>query len=136
MIITVKRDIFKETLTHGIMYVDDLFECFTLEDKDRILENDGIKVFGDTAIPRGKYKVTIDFSNRFKKNMIHILNVPKFEGVRIHSGNYPSDTEGCILIGKIRNKDSIGNSRSAVEGLFNKVKLAIDKNEIVEIEIK
>jgi hypothetical protein len=88
MNIVLKREIFKDNLTHGILFVNDKFECYTLEDTDRNLENGGVKVQNKTAIPKGTYKVTIDFSNRFQKRMMLLLKVPQFTGIRIHAGNH------------------------------------------------
>jgi hypothetical protein len=136
MNIVLKREIFKDNLTHGILFVNDKFECYTLEDTDRNLENGGVKVQNKTAIPKGTYKVTIDFSNRFQKRMMLLLKVPQFTGIRIHAGNVETETEGCVLLGQTRNKDSIGNSRLAVDKLFNQVELAINNKEQVEIKIE
>jgi hypothetical protein len=101
------------------MTVDGKWECYTLEDKER-----EIKIKSETAIPKGTYKVIINQSNRFKKLLPLLLNVPNFEGVRIHPGNSNHDTEGCILVGRTRSKDFIGQSRKAFESLFAKMKLA------------
>lgn len=100
--------------------------CFTLEDTDRGLkQTDSLfsikarKLFGITAIPAGRYEVVLNYSNRFKKYMPQILNVPGFEGVRIHCGNKPEDTEGCILVGMEKeNPDAIGKSRIAYDKLM------------------
>ena len=73
---------------YGKLFVDKLFFGETLEDKDRYLEFDGDKVFGDTAIPRGRYRVTLSPSQRFGRVMPEIHDVPDFTGVRIHGGNY------------------------------------------------
>jgi hypothetical protein len=83
----------------GGFYIDDRWCYYTLEDTDRKLEEGGVKIAGKTAIPRGRYKVTISWSNRFKRLMPHILDVPQFVGIRIHAGNTPENTEGCPLIG-------------------------------------
>ena len=99
MKLEVNRKEFFEDRTIGGMYIDSKWFCYTLEDKDRKLEDSGIKIPKETAIPRGKYKCTISYSNRFHKLMPHILDVPEFTGIRIHPGNTPDDTEGCILIG-------------------------------------
>ena len=95
MLIEVKRFEFKDTHTIGKLYIDGVYECYTLEDVVR----NGSKVIGKTAIPTGEYKVIIDASVRFKQDMPHILDVPNFTGVRIHSGNTSAHTEGCILLG-------------------------------------
>ena len=73
---------------YGKLFVDKLFFGETLEDKDRYLEFDGDKVDGDTAIPRGRYRVTLSPSQRFGRVMPEIHDVPDFTGVRIHGGNY------------------------------------------------
>ena len=105
MNIQVKRTIFNPSCTLGEMSVNGNFFAYTLEDTFRELEPDGSnKVFGSTAIPCGTYNVITDFSTHFGKTMIHILDVPFFEGVRVHGGNTDADTEGCILIGAQTNK--------------------------------
>lgn len=103
--------------TIGELYVNGVFECYTLEDVER-----AVKIKNETAIAKGKYKVVITYSNRFKRDLPLLLNVPNFEGVRIHSGNTNHDTEGCILVGLTRSKDFIGNSRKAFAKLFDKLK--------------
>lgn len=105
--------------TIGELYIDGKFECYTLEDIER-----DVKIKSETAIPKGTYKVMITLSNRFKKYMPLLLNVPNFEGVRIHSGNTNHDTEGCILVGQTRSKDFIGQSRKAFDKLFKKLETA------------
>lgn len=121
MLITVKRLYKTENSTIGELLVDGVFECFTLEDKER-----DVKIKGETAIPKGTYKIIINESNRFKRQLPLLLNVPNFEGVRIHSGNSNHDTEGCILVGQSRHKNYIGQSRKAFEKLFKKMQKAKD----------
>lgn len=121
--------------TIGKLYVDGVFFAYTLEDVDRQLESGGKKIQGETAIPRGSYKVIIDFSNRFQKQMMHILNVPGFEGIRIHAGNTDKDTEGCILLGKVRSDNAVFNSREAVNALFDKVRAALSAGQEVNLEV-
>lgn len=121
MKITLKRYEFKDTYTVGHLYIDDVYFCYTLEDKVR----EGEKVNGQTAIPVGTYNVIIDVSTRFGKQLPHVLNVPNFTGVRIHTGNTSKDTEGCILLGKTYDgKDFIGNSKAAFDVFFDKLKQA------------
>lgn len=106
--------------TIGELFIDGMFECFTLED---IVRPVGQKVAGETAIPTGSYRIVTDWSPRFKKHMLHILDVPGFEGVRIHAGNRAPDTEGCLLVGDTIDltAGSIGSSRIAYERLFRKM---------------
>jgi hypothetical protein len=121
MLIEVKRFDFKDSYTAGRMYIDNLYFCYTLEDVVR----EGAKVDGQTAIPTGTYDVIIDDSTRFGRPMPHILNVPNFKGVRIHSGNTSKDTEGCILLGaSYAGKDFIGNSKNSFDIFFEKLKAA------------
>lgn len=105
--------------TIGVLYIDGNFECYTLEDVER-----DVKIKNETAIPKGTYKVIINQSNRFKRLLPLLLNVPNFEGVRIHSGNTNHDTEGCILVGQTKAKDFIGGSRKAFARLFAKMQNA------------
>lgn len=121
--------------TIGKLYVENIFFSYSLEDVDRHLEQGGTKIPGETAIPRGSYKVTIDFSNRFQKQMMHVLNVPQFEGIRIHAGNTAKDTEGCILLGKVRSDNAVFNSRDAVNALFEKVRTALNAGQEVTMEV-
>ena len=113
--------------TGGKLYLDGVFFCYTLEDFVRPV---GEKIAGKTAIPSGEYEVVVDFSNRFQKQMPHILNVPNFEGIRIHSGNTSTDTEGCILLGKTRTKDFVGNSREAFQEFMPLLENGLRKGEV------
>lgn len=138
MYLQLVRENFTDKSTEGKLFVNGLFECYTLEDKDRKLEDGNVKVYGESAIPRGKYNIRITHSNRFKKDLIKIDNVDGFSGVRIHSGNKPEDTEGCILVGLINqsnNDNFIGSSRPAYNALHNKVRKALDNGEEVTLEI-
>lgn len=119
MEILIKRLYKTENSTIGELTIDGKFECFTLEDKER-----PVKIKGETAIPKGTYKVIINKSNRFKRLLPLLINVKNFEGVRIHPGNSNHDTEGCILVGSNRSVDYITKSRKAFEALFAKMQLA------------
>lgn len=143
MNILLERDVRTEKSTTGKLYIDGVFECFVLEDKDRKLNNtmsaDDIrrrKIPGNTAIPAGKYKVSITYSQRFKKMLPLLNNVPGFEGIRIHPGNTDADTEGCLLPGVVRLVDFVGSSRVAFERLNNKIEQAIARKENVIISIR
>jgi hypothetical protein len=132
----LQREILSDVTTLGTLYVNGVFECKTLEDRDRLLESGGEKMYGETAIPRGTYKVIITYSNRFKKPMPLLVGVPQFEGVRIHPGNTAEDTYGCILVGVGIGADKLFNSRQAYEKLFNKIEAAESLGEEIEIEIR
>ncbi len=116
--------------TLGELFIDTVFECYTLEDVTRAA---GVKVQDQTAIPTGIYRVVVDWSPRFLKNMFHILDVPGFEGIRIHSGNTAEDTDGCILVGQTVDLagGTIGASRIAYEQLFRK--LSDEKDIVLEV---
>lgn len=127
MNIQVKRFSFQDKCTIGHLFIEDKDSgIYTLEDKMR--EIPGVlvsqwKVPGETAIPRGRYSVIIDFSEHFQKDLPRLLDVPGFEGVRIHPGNIDSDTEGCILLGRTwQGGDFIGKSRDAFNFLFDQIK--------------
>jgi hypothetical protein len=116
MKIHIKRLHRTKNSTIGEMTIDGKFECYTLEDVER-----DVKIKCETAIPKGSYKVIINQSNRFKKFLPLLLKVKGYEGVRIHSGNSNHDTEGCILVGRTRSVDYIGQSRKAFDSLFKKM---------------
>ncbi len=114
MELVLNRQIYSERSTIGELLVNGQWQCWTLEDYFRI----GPKAPGATAIPEGRYRVILDFSQRFQRIMPHLLDVPGFTGIRIHPGNTDADTEGCILVGQTRNKDFIGASQLAFRALF------------------
>ena len=139
MILTLDRKYKLPTYTIGKLYIDGEYFCDTLEDKDRGLtdsmmvgEISKIKIKKETAIPTGTYKVTITYSNRFKKNMPLINDVKGFEGIRIHSGNTNQDTEGCILVGFNKIKGNVINSRDTYNKLFS----ILSKSNNITITIK
>lgn len=119
------RKTFTEESTIGDLSVNGKHECFTLEDRVR-----AVKIHGKTAIPAGIYEVTITFSDKFKKPLPLLLNVPNFTGIRIHPGNTAVDTEGCILVGTTKTADFVGNSRVAFKALFAKIEAALKKEKI------
>ena len=140
MKITIVRDTFGATFTKGKLSIDGTYFCHTIEDIDRKLEVSGCgsKVQNITCIPRGNYQVIIDYSQHFEKDMLHILNVPCFDGVRIHSGNDSADTEGCVIVGyddSTPTKDWIANSRPAANDLQVRINAAIVAGHTIELEI-
>jgi hypothetical protein len=136
MQLKVVRYGFGPKATIGKLYINDVFECYTLEDVDRHLESGGVKIQNETAMPRGLYDVIIDYSNHFGKDLPHILNVPQFVGIRIHPGNDDTATEGCLLLGKsVVNDDFISESKLDFNAFFDKLKAALNNGETVTIEI-
>jgi hypothetical protein len=125
MELQLKRTDFFENSTIGELSVDGQLECYTLEDKVR-----PVKIKGETAIPAGRYEVIINYSQRFNRLLPLLLNVPDFEGVRIHPGNTAADTEGCVLVGMTKEQEFIGQSRVAFEQLFAKLKPASETEKI------
>ena len=81
-----------------------------------------MKVYKETCIPYGKYKVILSMSKRFGKVMPELLDVKGFIGVRMHSGNTIYDTEGCILVGIKSSDGIIANSRKTFNALMNILK--------------
>lgn len=143
MELLLDRDIFTENSTTGKLSVDGVFECFTLEDKDRSLtidmplqEIEEKKVYGKTAIPKGRYPVIITHSEHFGRDLPLLVNVPGYEGVRIHPGNVPADTLGCVLVGQARSVDQVINSRSAFAPLAEKIANALHNNNKVYLTIQ
>ncbi len=127
--------------TLGVLAVDGVFECYTLEDVVRVddpatPQNEGAKVYGQTAIPAGRYKVAITFSPKFGKMMIAILDVPGFTGIRIHSGNDAEDTLGCVLVGqRVDSETWISGGSKALPLLYAKIDAELKKGQEVWIEI-
>lgn len=132
MKITLKRIQLDPDVTIGALYVNDVLQCYTCEDVERL---NGPKVFGETAIPRGSYDITINYSEHFKRPLPLLLGVPNYSGVRIHTGNVPADTEGCILPGLDRLPKSVGRSVLAFNTLFAQIQNAIVRRESVSIQI-
>jgi len=138
----VLRFKFTDKSTISELYLNGTLFCYTLEDPVRTLvdkNKDGDfddagegKIKGNTAIPEGTYDVIINMSNRFKKLMPLLLKVPGYEGVRIHTGNFPADTEGCILVGSMALNDEIRNSRPT----FTKLMAELQKADKITITIQ
>lgn len=141
MRLKLERKYFKDNYTIGNLYIDDQFFCNTLEDKNRDLNKNGrfdngeMKVYGETCIPFGKYKVTINMSPKFGRELPRLIDVPSFEGVLIHRGNTAEDSAGCILVGENKVTGKVLNSTLYEERLVKVIKEAITHGEEVTIEI-
>lgn len=123
------RKIFTNKSTIGSLYIDDVLFCDILEDKDRGLLQSmlpsaiaKLKVWGETAIPYGKYEVVITYSEKFKQRMPLLLNVVGYTGIRIHTGNNADHSHGCLICGtrSIETPDLLkgGTSKIAYDKLF------------------
>ena len=117
MQLTLKRNDSNEEATIGKLYIDGVFFCYTLEDVQRT-----VKIKHESAIPKGTYKVIISMSPRFKRLLPLLINVPGFDGVRIHPGNTAANTDGCILVGDYKNDTFISNSVKTFNKLFDKIR--------------
>jgi len=141
MKITVRRLHFDTSYTTGMMSIDGEKFCDTLEDANRDGNRNGRfdsgerKIPGETCIPFGKYPVSVTMSPKFKRELPLIHNVPEFEGIRIHRGNKPQDTAGCILVGESRKGGTLINSTKYEVELVSRCKKAIDRGEKITIDI-
>ena len=124
------------------LYIDGKYFSDALEDPDRGLidsmsleEIKKIKIKGNTCIPYGTYNITITYSPRFKKNLPLLNNVKGFDGIRIHSGNKPQDTEGCLLPGFNKVKGQVIDSRITTDKLIAQIQQVLNKGEKVTITI-
>ena len=141
MKLTLKRIALRSTYTIGRLYVDDNYFCDTLEDTVRDLNKNGKfdngekKVYAKTAIPYGTYEIKWTYSPRFKKYTPQLMNVPSFEGIRIHAGNTSADTEGCLLLGENKKVGMVLNSRATINKFYPIIKEACSKGKVT-IEIK
>lgn len=126
MTLRLIREPSKYGATLGVLFVDGAFECFTCEDVMREQPGQPVakwKVPGETAIPSGRYRVAISMSPRFKRRLPEVLDVPGFDGIRIHAGNRSNETEGCILPGRTRGDGMVMESRLAFERLYARLEI-------------
>lgn len=143
MELKVKRIARRETYTIGRLYVDGVYFCDTIEDKDRGLAqslplcvNQKKKKYAETAIPVGKYRVTLDVKSQkmsqrpaydFCNGYVpRLVNVPAFEGVLIHIGNTAKDSAGCILVGENKVVGKVINSNETFKRLYKVLQGAKD----------
>lgn len=153
MELKVKRKAKRETYVIGDLSIDEVFFSNTLEDTDRGLTSDmsdeqikEIKQKGITAIPTGRYKVVMNVqSPKFSKYkqyefckgyLPRLVDVPGYEGVLIHIGNYPKDTDGCILVGKNTVKGAVMNSTATFKKLYDILKNADEAGQDIYITIE
>ena len=131
MTLRVIREPSTAAATLGILLIDGVFTCWTLEDVVR-----EVKIPGETAIPAGRYAVQLSLSQRFKKLLPEILTVPGFTGIRIHAGNTQADTAGCLLVGRIRADDRVEESKLALMHVMEQLRRATTAGDLITITIE
>lgn len=129
------RKLGTENSTIGDLYFDKIYQCKILEDTWRDPDGSGQldaseKIYGVTCIPVGTYRVVWTFSHRFKRETPELLDVPHFSGIRIHSGNRPEDTLGCLITGTTHGEDVVWSSSQAYNLLVSKLKKAIKEGKV------
>ena len=142
MELLVRRLVFNKNYTEGQLFIDGAYFCDTLEDKTRDFNKDGDldepgeeKVYGETAIPFGTYQVIMSYSTKFKKLMPEIKHVKDFEGIRIHAGNIPAHTLGCLLCGVWDSEGRLKKSKETIAELYPLIQASLDRKEQVKITI-
>jgi hypothetical protein len=140
MKLKVVRETKNDVCTIGSLFINDVFFCYTLEDKDRGLkQSDSLlfiqakKIFGLTAIPSGFYKLTVNQSPKFKRMLPRILDIKGFDGVLLHRGNNANHSLGCILVGYKKADNLIFESTKAETDLVNRLLLHYQEVHTIEI---
>jgi hypothetical protein len=125
--------------TLGVLFCDGAFFSFTLEDEIRERAGEPVaawKVPGRTAIPAGRYQVRATWSPKFDRVLPLLVDVPGFEGIRVHRGNRPADTEGCLLVGFQRAQAAVRESTPAEIEIVRRVEREEDAGRQVWIDIE
>ena len=145
MNLELKRIFKGKDYTIGRLFIDGEYFCDTLEDPVRQLDSADDKIYSKTAIPTGKYKVSMSivspkYSIRKSYNwcggrLPRLLDVPFFEGILIHSGNTPDHAAGCILVGENKIKGQVINSMNTLKNLWVKLNVADEVGEEIWIDI-
>lgn len=140
MKLQLKRIFKGPNYTIGKLSINGQEFCDTLEDTVRVLvdkNKDGDfdevgegKIYGKTAIPAGTYEIELNMSSRFKKILPHIMKVPGFEGIRIHSGNTAESSSGCVLCGINNVKGQVTKSRETMAKLMKQLKSVVETEHI------
>lgn len=142
MNLILRRNKANAQCTIGELYgADGLLLCYTLEDVVREVPGEPVsawKVPGKTAIPQGRYRVTLTMSKRFSKVLPLVNSVEGFEGIRIHPGNTAADTEGCILPGMAVAQGGLAvlESRTAFKKLYSLIDKTLITGEDVFLEVR
>lgn len=155
MLLVLNRKVSEEYSTIGELLINGVHQCWICEDvirepKERPTDegksqfeymNEMVewvktwKVMSKTAIPSGTYRIIITYSQRFKKLLPILVNVPGFTGIRIHPGNDAVDTDGCLLPGITEDNGKVWNSRVAFEELYELISTELLKGDVVKIQV-
>ena len=152
MELRIERKWKKAGYTIGVLYVNNVRFCETLEDTDRGLKQSmptGIinqkKIYGKTAIPTGTYRVVLSISPKFKNKswgkkygglVPEILDVKGYVGIRLHPLSNASQTEGCPGVGDNKEVDKLLNSQKRnFELMDNHLMPAWNKGEEITLTI-
>ena len=137
----LRRELLTDNSSSGLLLEPSgIIICKTLEDTDRDLNMNGEleegKIYGQTAIPYGLYKLVMKHSPKFNRVMPYIDGVKTHTGVMIHSGNRPADSLGCVLVGDISGEDFVGNSKATFEQkVFPTIAKYLADNEELFIQV-
>ena len=146
MKLQVVRTQFGKDATNGLLFIDGIFECYTLEDQYQT-----VKVMHETCIPEGTYDIKFRktggfharYSERYKNahhGMLHIQDVPGFTYILIHTGNTDEHTSGCLIVGEtqqdldINFNGMVGSSAVAYKKMYAKVANQLLQGKKVTIE--
>jgi len=105
MELKLHRIFHNEKYTIGKLFINGVYFSDTIEDVER-----DIKIQNETAISKGRYQVIVNMSNRFKRMLPLLIDVPNFEGIRIHNGKDQNSSSGCIIVGENKIKGELTNS--------------------------
>jgi hypothetical protein len=139
MYVTQYREPSKDGATLSKVFIGEQFICDVLEDTVREQEGQPVsawKVWGETAIPSGIYQITLEDSNRFGPNTLTVGHVPGFDHIRIHGGNYASNTEGCLLPGTRSGSNTVSASQPSLKVLRDILVPLLEAGTSVLWEIK
>jgi len=128
--IKINRIYHNELYTIGKLFINGIYKCDCIEDVER-----DIKIMHETCIPKGRYTVITNMSNRFKRVLPLIQNVPGFDGIRIHNGVDQDSSSGCIIVGENKVKGKVTNSRYWMNYITDVITNDQNKNIKSSIEI-
>ena len=136
MLITFKRTTYTKNSTVSKLLVENKQIGWGIEDVVRPAK--GKKIWGQTAIPAGRYQCVITWSPKFQRKMPLLVGVPGYEGVRIHWGNDETASEGCLLVGKgydMKHPDWISESRDMFAILYPQIEQTLNTKREVWVDV-